>query len=303
MYDNAPELIPLRDAARAGDWNGVRGLFGRLGSVDDVIAALNAVADIRGVEHLLARAAADFPADPLPRTILAKRYLFMGWEVRGDGYAQDVSRDQFATFHAWLRRAEQLLIQVCAEQPAYAPAWYIRITLARGLELGTTEARRRYDRLRAHHPHVYGAQAALLQQLCPKWGGTWEEAHAFAAEATRAAPDGAPTGVLVADAHIEHWLSLGDRGGPYLRGVHVLDDLRNAAAISVRHPAYRPDLSTIAAHSTFAMAFSLGGHHADAAPHFAELGDRAAEFPWAYLSDPGAAFRKYRKSAREAVAR
>ncbi|MET8977717.1 hypothetical protein ABZX85_19070 [Streptomyces sp. NPDC004539] len=303
VYENVPELIPVRDAARAGDWAALRGLLGRLGSVDDLIIGMNAVAETDGSEQLLERAARDFPADPLPRTILAKRYAIIGWGIRSAAFAKDVSREQFEQFHAWLRRGEQLLIQVCAEQPAYAPAWYVRITLARGLELGHTEARRRYDRLRAHHPHVYGAQAALLQQLCPKWGGSWEAAHGFAAEATREAPDGAMTGVLVADAHIEHWLSLDGQGAPYLRSPGVLHDLRNAAAISVRHPAYRPDLSAVPAHSTFALAFSLGGHHADAAPHFAELGDRASEFPWSYLSDPKAAFHKYRKSAREATAR
>ncbi|WP_246561753.1 hypothetical protein [Streptomyces roseirectus] len=303
-YDNTPELIPLRDATRAGDWAAVRGFLGRLGSVDDLIAGMNAVAETEGAEGFLERAVADFPADPLPRTILAKRYVIIGWDIRGAAFAKDVSREQFDRFHAWLRRAEQLLIQVCAEQPAYAPAWYVRITLARGLELGQAEARRRYDRLRAHQPHVYGAQAALLQQLCPKWGGSWEAAHGFAAEATREAPDGAPTGVLVADAHIEHWLALDDgQGIAYLRGTGVLQDLRNAAAISVLHPAYRPDLSAVAAHSTFAMAFSLGGHHADAAPHFAALGDRASEYPWSYVADPKAFFLRHRKSAREAVTR
>ncbi|MHC5904086.1 hypothetical protein ACVNF4_09315 [Streptomyces sp. S6] len=303
VYEHTPELIPLRDAVVVGDWAGVRAHLGRLGSVDDLITGMNTVAGIDGSERLLERAAQDFPADPLPRTILAKRYILIGWEIRGAALAKHVSRDQFDQFHAWLRRAEQLLIQVCAEQPAYAPAWYVRITLARGLELGQTEARRRYDRLRAHFPHVYGAQAALLQQLCPKWGGSWEAAHGFAVEATRQAPDGAMTGVLVADAHIEHWLSLDGQGAAYMRGVDVLQDLRNAAAISLRHPAYRPDLSSVAAHSTFALAFSLGGHHADAAPHFAALGDRASEHPWAYLGDGKAAFRKFSKSAREAVAR
>jgi len=303
VYENTPELIPLRDAVNAGDWMAVRGFLGRLGSVDDLITGMNTVAMIDGSERLLEWAAQQFPADPLPRTILAKRYLIIGWDIRGAALAKHVSREQFDQFHAWLRRAEQLLIQVCAEQPAYAPAWYVRITLARGLELGQTEARRRYDRLRAHHPHVYGAQAALLQQLCPKWGGSWEAAHGFAVEATREAPDGAMTGVLVADAHIEHWLSLGDQGGAYMRGVNVLQDLRNAAAISLRHPAYRPDLSSVAAHSTFALAFSLGGHHADAAPHYAALGERASEHPWAYLGDGKAAFRKFSKSAREAVGR
>ncbi|MEH0576366.1 hypothetical protein QBA54_18135 [Streptomyces sp. B21-108] len=169
---------------------------------------------------------------------------------------------------------------------------------ARGLQLGQAEARRRYDRLSAHHPHHYRAQTQLLQQLCPKWGGSWDAAHGFARECATAAPDGANSGALVALAHIEHWLDLdsGERTA-YMRGLPVRDDLRNAARVSVLHAGHRPDWNSIGAHSAFAFAFSIGGHFADAAPHFAFLGDRATEFPWQYLPDQKSAFLKFRKSA------
>ncbi|MFJ8947019.1 hypothetical protein ACIRG4_27920 [Streptomyces sp. NPDC102395] len=299
-YDNMPELIPLRTAAQSGDWPSVRAYIARLDSIHRVNSAVSLVADVPGVENMLERAVREQPGDPLPRTLLAQRYVYIGWDIRSAARAEHVSRDQFDQFHSWLRRAEQLLIEVCAEQPSYTPAWNARLTTARGLELGQSEVRRRYDRLSAHHPHDYHAQTSLLQQLCPKWGGSWEAAHGFAQECAKAAPDGYANAALVADAHIEHWLELGgSEGAAYLRGVPVHDDLRFAAHASVLHPDHRADWNSIGAHSTFAFAFSLGGHFEDAAPHFAFLGNRASKHPWDYMNDPKASFRKFRKSALE----
>jgi hypothetical protein len=213
----------------------------------------------------------------LPRTLLAERYIHIGWTIRSRASAEHVSRDQFEQFHAWLRKAEQRLIEVCAEQPTYAPAWTARLLTARGLQLGQSEARRRYDRLSAHHPHQFRAQSQLLQQLCPKWGGSWEAVHGFAQECVSAAPDGSPAGVLVAEAHVEHGLDLSDVAGTeYMRNVSVRNELRHAAQVSVLHPDHRPGWPSVTGHSTFALAFSLGGHLKDAAPHFAALGNTAA---------------------------
>ncbi|WP_416977691.1 tetratricopeptide repeat protein [Streptomyces sp. T028] len=297
-FDNTPELIPLRTAAQSGDWNAVRAYFSGLDSVDKVSSAVATLADIDGAEFLLQQAAADHPGDPLPRAALAERYVYMGWDIRSSLQAKHVSSEQFDRFHAWLRKAEQILIEVCAEQPSYAPAWTARLMTARGLQLGQAEARRRYDRLSAHHPHHYRAQVQLLQQVCPKWSGSWEAAHGFARECATASPDGSNSGALVALAHIEHWLDLdGPAGTAYMRGIPVRDDLRNAARISVLHPDHRPDWNSLGAHNAFAFAFSLGGHFEDAAPHFAYIGDRATESPWYYTNDKKAAFLKHRKSA------
>ncbi|MFH8285577.1 hypothetical protein [Streptomyces antibioticus] len=300
-FDNTPELRPLRTAARAGKWPEVRAWFGSLDSVEKVTTGASVLADIDGVETFLEQAAADLPADPLPRTLLAERYIRIGWDIRSGARANHVSRDQFDQFHDWLRRAERLLIDVCAEQPGYAPAWTARLLTARGLELGRAEARRRFDRLSAHHPHLYRAQTQLLQQLCPKWGGTWELAHGFARECATSAPDATDAAAVVALAHIEHAADLdGTDSAAYLRGVPVRDDLRFAAQVSVLHADYHPGWNSVGAHSAFAFAFSLGGHHALAAPHFAFLGDLASEFPWQYTGDPRAAFLKFRDAALQA---
>ncbi|MGW2517200.1 hypothetical protein ACWC09_09225 [Streptomyces sp. NPDC001617] len=297
-FDALPELAPLRTAAQAGDWAATQAFFASLDSADKVSFASGALADVWGTEKYLKEAAEAHPEDPLPRALLAERYVRLGWKARSAALAQHVTREQFKEFHDWLRKAERLLIEVCAEQPESAPAWAARLLTARGLELGQSEARRRYDRLAEHHPHHFRAQSQLLQQLCPKWGGSWEAAHGFADESASAAPEGSYAGVLVAEAHIEHWGGLTGAGATeYLRDVSVRDDLRRAAGISVLHPGHRPGWHGINGHSTFALAFSLGGHLGDAARHFTALGNTASESFWSYLPDWKSRFTKYRTAA------
>ncbi|MEU3555976.1 hypothetical protein [Streptomyces fragilis] len=297
-YDLHPEMAELRTLVTARDWPGVQAFFDARSQTDQTYAA-SLVSEMPGAETFLADAAARHPAAPLPRTLLAYRQVVIGWGIRSAARAQHVSRDQFRQFHDWLRRAEQQLIDVCAEQPGFPLAWYVRLITARGLELGQSEARRRYDRLAAVAPHHFAGQSQLLQQLCPKWGGSWELAHGFARECAAAAPNGSNCAVLVADAHIEHWLDLpSPEDQAYMRGVPVRDDLRFAAEVSVWHPDHRPDTRWTAAHNTFAMAFSVGGHLRDAARHFAVLGDRADPSSWKYLGDDArAVFAKHRKAA------
>ncbi|WP_030742263.1 hypothetical protein [Streptomyces sp. NRRL F-5135] len=293
-----PSLQRLRTAVKAGDWPATESFIASLPDEDDRAFAASLAARIKGAEKFLERVVGERPGEPLPRALLAERYIHIGWDIRSGARAQYVSGEQFRQFHAWLRRAEHLLIELCAEHPAYALAWRARLISARGLELGQSETRRRYDRLVEHHPHHFNGQQQLLQKLCPKWGGGWELAHGFARECAAAAPPGSLVGVLVAEAHLEHWLDL-DSGADerYLRDPAVRDELVAAAAASVWHPDFHPGFHAIGAHGTFAATLSLGGHYAEAAPHFRELGNNASESPWNYLGDKEAAFIKHRTTA------
>ncbi|MFF7642199.1 hypothetical protein [Streptomyces canus] len=299
-FDAVPGLAPLRAAAWDGDWAATRAFYEEIPATDaeGVSCAAALLAGVDRSEWYLEKAAKAEPADPLPRTLLAERYIHLGWRARGRGRAEDVSWDQAELFHDWLRKAERLLIEVCAEQPAYVPAWTARLATARGLVLGQSEARRRYDRLTEHHPHHFRAQSRLLKQLCPKWGGSWEAAHRFAQECASAAPEGSHAGVLVAEAHIEHFSDLdGAEATEYLRDVSVRDELRLAARASVLHPDHRRDWYWTESHSTFALAFSLGGHLGDAAGHFAALGDTVSESYWQNVPDWKTRFTEFRTAA------
>ncbi|MFJ8765958.1 hypothetical protein [Streptomyces clavifer] len=295
---NIPSLADLRAAVRDNDWARTEAYFDFLDDESDRAIASGLFHDLGSSERFLERAVAENPGSPLARTLLAVRYVYVGWDIRSSYRAEHVSRDQFQEFHAWLRRAEGLLIDVCAEYPTYALAWAARLNTARGLELGGSEVRRRYERLAEHHPHHIYAQTSLLQQLCPKWGGSWEEAFEFARGCLRSAPAGSPAGRLVAEAHLERWLDdSGDNHSTYLRSAEVRDEIMAAADASVKHPDYRPGFHWVGDHNDFAGALSLGGHHREAAPFFRTLGDRATESPWGYAGDKRVQFLKHRKTA------
>lgn len=296
-FDAVPVLAPFRETARRGDWDALRCMLHGVGSVDDLVAVVEHLARLDGIESGLERSVADRPDDVLV-TLLAARYVRAGWEVRTRDRARHVSAAQFEQFHAMLGRAERLLVDVCARRPDLAPAWSTRLATARGLELGHGEARRRYRRLAAHHPHVFAAQAQLLQQLCPKWGGTWEDAFAFARECAAGSPSGSPAGALVATAHLERWADSDSRSGrAHLASAAVRDELREHAARSVLHPDASLGVQGAEAHGAFALVYSLGGHAAAAAPHFRAMGERVPPEPWDYLEDPAGDLVRFREAA------
>ncbi|GAA1844289.1 hypothetical protein [Asanoa iriomotensis] len=299
-----PDVRALRDAAKARNWQAVEAGFGRL--VDPAVhrLAVSQVGDAldRG---LVESVAAANPIDPLSQTLLAWRLVHDGWNIRTGAWGNNVSQEQWKAFHTHLHRAEQILIEVTARHPGYTSAWTERLHTARGLSLGQAEARRRYERLSAGAPGFYAAQDAMVQQLCPKWGGSYEAMHGFAVECVRSAPPGSVNGGMVPAAHIEHWLLLtrdeDDRAGAaYLKRPEVQQELRWAAEQSVFHPAFRPGPDWVDAHSLFAMAFSLAENYQAAAAHFNALlhgGNLASESGWQYLGDAAKEFAAHRERA------
>ncbi|MGV9560794.1 hypothetical protein [Streptomyces sp. NPDC003480] len=294
-----PEVTWLRQAAAAWDWASIRQYLDGLPRETNRSFAVGVLSEVAGIEQWMREILAATPDDVLALTVLGAREVRIGWEIRTAAPAKQVSREQFAGLHAHLRQAEQLLIRATALDPSFDAAWAERLTTAMGLQLGQNESRRRYDRLAAHHPHHFSAQGRLLQKLCPKWGGNWEAAHAFARECLLAAPGGAVNGGLVAEVHMEHWLAL--RGGEreeYLRQAPVRAELVEAAERSALHPGFRRDYGWIAAQGYFAAVFSLMGDLARAAVCFRALGNLASEYPWADLGgDATAAYVKHRDAA------
>ncbi|MCX5296403.1 hypothetical protein OG898_07845 [Streptomyces sp. NBC_00193] len=303
--DRIPALADLRAHVHRQDWGAVAAAFDALGDEDDRAIASRVVGEQHNAEPFLNGAMADDPGDPLVRSLLAERMIRLGWAVRSSARAHDVPAARFQQFHGYLRRAELLLIDVCAEHPRYALAWYLRTITSRGLQLGPGETRRRYERLAEHHPHHYAGQQQLLQQLCPKWGGSWETAHAFAGECARTAPPGGPGGALVAIAQLEQYAESLDgsdtrRAEKYLATPENRAHLLAAARHSVLHPDARAEAyAHTDAHNAFAAAHSAAARPADAAPHFRVLGDRASRFPWDYLGtgDHTVEFVRHRKNA------
>lgn len=291
-----PELHRLRGALAAADWAGIRAVVDAVPEPAGRTMLLRAAGETPGIEPFLRTVLARDPDDTAAAAMLGSHLIQAGWAIRTGARAQQVSPEQFRTFHEFLRRAEQALIDGAARDPADLAVWYQRLISARGLELGLSEVRRRYDRLAAYDPHHLPAQQQLLQSLCPKWSGTWEQTHTFARECMLAAPKGAPNAVLVVIGHLERWLD-DDDGGRYLAGPFARNEVYEAASRSVWDPGFRHGYGWVGVRSTFAMVFSLLGDEPAAAAEFAALGELASEYPWEYLGDPATEITKRRARA------
>lgn len=300
-HDSAyPDQAAAVAAVRARDWATVRSIYDRATDWSGRRRAM-AGTGVDGAEDFLRDVVARQPDDLTAATMLAGRLIQVGWSIRGSGRASTVSREQAEAFHGYLRQSEQLLIDVCARDPGFLPAWMERLTTARALSLGQAEARRRYDHVVRLDPHHLDAQIRLLQQLCPKWGGDFATMHAFAAQCAADAPPGYPNAALVVDGHMERWLDLeSGKDAEYIRSEPVASEIRAAAERSVLHPAFERRPGWIYALSMFALGFTMSGDWSRAKQCFVALGPYADEWGWQYMDGgASAAFVKWRAVAME----
>src|SRR5690349_17912188 len=173
-----PEIGMLRAALARRDWSACRQAIDAV-PLDSRTAMIRVGADEPGLEDFLRDVLRRDRSDGAAAAMLGSHLVMVGWGIRTAARASDVSEEQFKQFHEWLGRAEEVLVEGAARNPRDPAVWTVRLTSARGLSLGIAEARRRYDRLAAADPHHLPAQRQLIEQLYPKWGGSWEEVHAF----------------------------------------------------------------------------------------------------------------------------
>jgi hypothetical protein len=296
-----PEVAAAEDAIQAGDWPAFRACYDAARDWRGRQYVMAATDQLAESEKFLKTVIERDPEDLVATTMYAARLVRIGWQIRTRRRAQYVSAAQFEAFHNHLREAEQILIWVCARDPGFVPAWAERVTIARGLGLGQAESRRRYDHVARHDPHNLEAQRSLLQELCPKWHGSFPDMHAFAAECAATAPAGAPNAALVVVGHMEHCLDESPRKvKEYFGAPAVRREIMAAAERSVLHPDFDRGFGWVYAMSLFALAFSLLEEWALARRCFLELGPCADETGWEYLdNDTAGVFVRNRARALE----
>jgi hypothetical protein len=227
--------------------------------------------------------AADQPDNPLPQLVLGSVLMSIAWRVRTGARHQDVSDEQFRSFFDYLRRSEECLSQATTLDPGLAPAWVLRLRAARGLQLPLEETWHRCRQLAAAQPHPYSGQQQVLQTLCPKWSGSFEQVDAFADECMRAAPAGAPNVALVAEAQVERLLELeGDARQEYFRNRDARGALWEAAQRSIFSPQWRKVPGWVMAANLFALAFYQTGFLPEVRRCFEVIGPYGVVTFWGY---------------------
>ncbi|WP_211275435.1 MULTISPECIES: hypothetical protein [Actinoplanes] len=285
-----PKIAGLRTALDDGDWPACRGLLDPAEPAERT-ALIQAGADEPGLEDFLRGVLRADPADGAAGALLGRHLINVGWEVHAEERAEPGCPECF-------RKAERVLISAAAHSPGDHAVWVSRLITARRLELGRSEARRRYDRLAELDPHHLPGQVEFLHHLTPRRGGSWERAHRFAVEAAEDAPPGAHQPVLIAEVHLGRWRETG-RG--HLAGETVRAELYDAAHHAVWHPDFRRTHGWVEVVSTFAMVFALLDDQQAAASLFAELGELDSAHPWNLLGDPATVITKYRRNAERAA--
>jgi hypothetical protein len=294
-----PEIPRARAALAARDWPSFLSSYDGLDWAGRATVVHHLDAD-QDIERFLAGMVERDPEDVVAASTYATVLVQHGQRLRGAEPAASIGDDQRNGFQAYLRQAEQLLIDTTARDPGAVLAWTERLNTARELGLGLNEARRRYDRVARVDPHNVDAQRRMLRQLCPKWSGrTSEAAQTFAAQCRNEAPAGAHNGVLIADVHIESWLDLDGPGRrAYGRDGAVLAGLQAAAEGSVFHPDFPSTPGWVAVVTAFAFAFGLVEHGPSARRCFEVLGPYASRWPWDQLAGGAdTALRRHRERA------
>ncbi|MFJ1586494.1 hypothetical protein ACIOC1_24630 [Streptomyces sp. NPDC088197] len=279
-------LAEIRAAAREGveQWPLIRARLAAATDGEDLTFLLEGVQSVAGVERWIGDVIAAEPDDALPLLVSGARHVAWAWHARTGFAARYVSDEQWELFRTRLTVAEDHLLEAAEREPTWAAPWYFLQITGRGLGVGSDVAERRFAATCRRSPGHVAAHRQHVQQLCPKWGGSWARTHAFARESMLAAPAGSPMGHLVAQAHLEEWLALGgDAESPYLADADVVRAVNEAAARSVYHPDFVRRRDWPLAFNTFAMTFALAGDLRLARPLFQVLGDRATEMPWIYL--------------------
>lgn len=291
-----PVVAAARAALRAGDWTGLQSAFLAARSQYERHLIVRLTHDLAGCESFLS-AVWTQTRDPLAGTLLAAREVGLAWEARGSDRGNTVTPAMWDGFRSFLVRAEQRLIEVCARQPGFAPPWEVRLTTARGLQLGVAEARRRYQRLGAVSAHDLLGQESMQQMLLPKWFGDWDQAAHFTWQCANEAPPGSPNPALVVLFHVERWVD-GEQGlSKIFADPVVRREVGQAGEMSVMNPAFGNAAGWEMALSLFALGYSLTGDWGRAKSCFQRLGPYANEAGWGYFENPEHLFLSTRRDA------
>jgi hypothetical protein len=289
-----PEAIAVQSAMAARDWPAARAILTAGHQQDDLDFLIGQAARVDGTEEWLPDRIRDDGDDVLASVVFGYRLVNWAWEARTSALARMVSADRWHIFRERLQQAEEVLYDVVRRDSANVTAWGQLIIAGRGLSRPLDEQREHFDRAVAIDPHNFYAHRLFLQGACAKWQGSHEIMHEFAHTAAKKAP-GSRLGVLVAQAHWEHWLSevLDERHG-YFKSTSVGRDLVAAAEQSVLHPAYERRRNWPEDNNPFAAAFALTGQRSRARDQFAVLNGWATEVPWTWLQDgPEGAYRRW----------
>jgi hypothetical protein len=226
----------------------------------------------------------------LPHLLRGTLLLKRAWVYRGGGRAHEVEGQRWPKFFDALESSFESLTAAMNSNPAIseAPARAIRTLM--GLSAEWEDIDEMYARLRATGEPNFCGEINYLIASCEKWLGSHDKMFEFARRTY--SNDAHPSFAgLIAEAHqerhlyISRWDDDDDAAETYLSSESVHAELTAASQYLLAHTQDRPIFETIEAHNYFALIFSLGENHAQAAAHYAAIGKGLSLHPWEFYTN------------------
>jgi hypothetical protein len=240
------------------------------------------------------------PGSSLPLLFRGAHGMNWAWEARGGKRAQYVQEDAWPLFHSRLVEADQDLAKAAALDDRDPAPHAMSTTTARGLSLGQTEIKRRFELAHSRQPLYGPACTQALQGFARKWGGSHDAMFGFARWASGQAPDGHSVHKLIALAHIEMWMDAEQGVQPtYFQAEQVKQEIMGAARRSVLSPNYYRNGTVLSwlERNIFAFCFRHMRDYGAQLEQMRLIGPYVTEEPWHYQGEAGVIYEKHRQLA------
>lgn len=125
------------------------------------------------------------PDSPAGHLVYADFLMSHGWMYRGNGWSNQVRKEDWKPFHEYISKAGKYLM----EHKAVAsrdPHWYelmVKVATAEGWDIKDFNAL--VDEATARYPYFYQTYFAAITYLTPKWHGSKAEIENFAQKAVK----------------------------------------------------------------------------------------------------------------------
>ena len=216
---------PIEGVTRHGSMYSGLGDWFQYGNID-VNNTLAAIADWK---H-------QYPESIAPALVESNMFISTAWAARGGGYAKEVSQRQWQVFGARLTMARAALDDV-RQQAGEDPHWYVlRLIVGKGMSDSRSDMGRTYSTGVGHFPRYLPLASAWLNNLMPRWGGSFEEVDAVInMQARKSGPDADET---YARLYSQYAGLEGDEEAFYKEGKMDWDRIQNGFAGLLRRYPY-----------------------------------------------------------------
>jgi tetratricopeptide (TPR) repeat protein len=234
-----------------------------------------------------------------PSAFIARAFYHVddAWRARGSNFARFVSDEQFALFHKRLSLAQKDLEKAYQLKPDDPNIAAKMLTVIRGQGQSNHIRELWFERGKSADSSFFPIYRQKLEDLYPKWGGSWEEAYSFVKTLYDSPPPGSLADTLMLDYIIESLYY------PDARSKLAQNDIeRNVKDIEKRYYSEYPtgNFITVKKERIYGSLSFMNNNPNDAEIHFKNIIQIDAQYDWAWYM-LGQMYQKSYHKSKEAI--